>query len=96
MGCIVGASVPHTLLLTPALAVTPFVSGALRGPKGVAECLAVQLGAVSITAAQMGWHPMRARAAPCSPGSCRVWVRPVGRFVRAVQDGVEDPPDALP
>ena len=91
VGCIVGASVPHTLLLTPALAVTPFVSGALRGPKGVAECLAVQLGAVSITAAQLGWHPDAGTG-----GAVFTWLVSglgfglLAAFVRAVQEGIED------
>ena len=97
VGCIVGASVPHTLLLTPALAVTPFVSGALRGPKGVAECLAVQLGAVSITAAQLGWQSR------CGHGRRGVHLarvgsgfRPVGR-VRPRRTGRHrGQPDALP
>jgi signal transduction histidine kinase len=57
IGCVVGASLPRTLLLAPALAVTPFVGGLSRGVRGVIETLAVQLGAVSLTAALMEHRP---------------------------------------
>ncbi|CUR53955.1 putative ATP-binding region, ATPase domain protein [metagenome] len=57
IACVVGASLPRTLLLAPALAVTPFVGGLSRGVRGVIETLTVQLGAVSLTAALMGWRP---------------------------------------
>ncbi|MGD9959684.1 sensor histidine kinase [Nocardioides sp.] len=57
IGCVVGASLQATLLLAPALAVTPFVGGLSRGVRGVIETLAVQLGAVSLTMAIIAQRP---------------------------------------
>jgi signal transduction histidine kinase len=59
IGGLVGAAIPHTLLLAPALAVTPFVSGAVRGIRGVVEAIVIQLGAISLMAFQLGWQADR-------------------------------------
>ncbi len=56
VAAVVGSALPHTILLTPALAVAPLISGSAHAAKAVLGVTAFELGVVGLMAIQLGWR----------------------------------------
>jgi len=91
VACVVGSTLPHTLLLTPALVVTPFVCGAIRGPGAVVGSVALQTCALALTTALLDWRPDEV-----SGGSIFTWLVAglgfglIAAFLRSVRSRDDD------
>jgi signal transduction histidine kinase len=56
VSAVVGSALPHTILLTPALAVAPLISGSVHSAKSVLGVAGFEICVIALMALQLGWR----------------------------------------